>query len=102
MMANGSTFWRANLTPPYRKLSCKGKLWPRLEFSTIDTNSDTTQFSPLTPLQRFSPDKGIGQSQLVPMEKAMAPHSGTHAWKIPWMEEPGGLYSMGSLRVGHD
>ena len=35
-------------------------------------------------------------------EKAMAPHSSTHAWKIPWMEESGGLQSMGSLRVGHD
>ena len=31
----------------------------------------------------------------------MATHSGTLAWKIPWMEEPGGLQSMGSLRVGH-
>ena len=35
-------------------------------------------------------------------EKAVAPHSSTLAWKIPWMEEPGGLQSMGSLRVGHD
>ena len=35
-------------------------------------------------------------------EKAMAPHSSTLAWKIPWMEEPGGLQSMGSWRVGHD
>ena len=35
-------------------------------------------------------------------EKAMAPHSSTLAWKIPWMEEPGGLQSMGWLRVGHD
>ena len=32
----------------------------------------------------------------------MAPHSSTLAWKIPWMEEPVGLQSMGSLRVGHD
>ena len=32
----------------------------------------------------------------------MAPHSGTLAWKVPWTEEPGGLQSMGSLRVGHD
>ena len=31
----------------------------------------------------------------------MAPHSSTLAWKIPWTEEPGGLQSMGSLRVGH-
>ena len=36
------------------------------------------------------------------LEKEMAPHSSTLAWKIPWMEEPGGLQSMGSLRVGHD
>ena len=35
-------------------------------------------------------------------EKAMAPHSSTLAWKIPWTEEPGRLQSMRSLRVGHD
>ena len=35
-------------------------------------------------------------------EKAIAPHSSTLAWKIPWTEEPGRLQSMGSLRVGHD
>ena len=35
------------------------------------------------------------------MEKEMAPHSSTLAWKIPWTEEPGRLQSMGSLRVGH-
>ena len=35
-------------------------------------------------------------------EKAMATHSSNLAWKIPWMEEPGRLQSMGSLRVGHD
>ena len=34
-------------------------------------------------------------------EKAMAPHSSTPAWKIPWMEEPGRLQTMGSLRVGY-
>ena len=37
-----------------------------------------------------------------PMEKAMAPHSSTLAWKIPWAEKPGRLQSMGSLRVGHN
>ena len=36
------------------------------------------------------------------LEKAMATHSSTLAWKIPWVEEPGGLQSMGSLRVRHD
>ena len=38
----------------------------------------------------------------VDTEKAMATHSSTLAWKIPWTEEPGRLQSMGSQRVGHD
>ena len=42
-----------------------------------------------------------GNIQLL-TEKAMAPHSSTLAWKIPWVKEPGRLQSMGSLRVGHD
>ena len=48
---------------------------------------------------------GIAQFSHSPQlgrEKAMAPHSSTLAWKIPWMEEPGGLQSMGSLGVGHN
>ena len=36
------------------------------------------------------------------MEKAVAPHSSTLAWKIPWTDDPGRLQSRGSLRVGHD
>ena len=36
-----------------------------------------------------------------PVEKAMAPHSSTLAWKIPWAEEPGRLQSMGLLEDGH-
>ena len=39
---------------------------------------------------------------ITPQEKAMATHSSTLAWKIPWAEESGRLQSMGSLRVGHD
>ena len=37
-----------------------------------------------------------------PLEKGMATHSSVLAWRIPWTEEPGGLQSMGSQRVGHD
>ena len=44
----------------------------------------------------------LTSSAMYLMEKAMAPHSSTLAWKIPWMEEPGGLQSMGSIRVRHD
>ena len=44
----------------------------------------------------------VDRKQYLLVEKAVAPHSSTLAWKIPWMEEPAGLQSMGSLRVGHD
>ena len=38
----------------------------------------------------------------LPLEKGRATHSSTLAWRIPWIEDPGGLQSMGSQRVGHD
>ena len=44
--------------------------------------------------------RALGQED--PLEKEMATHSSTLAWKIPWMEEPGRLQSMESQRVGHD
>ena len=44
--------------------------------------------------------QSLGQED--PLEKAMATHSSTFAWKIPWTDEPGRLQSMGSQRVGHD
>ena len=47
--------------------------------------------------------QGVKYSCTRPMsEKAVAPHSSTLAWKIPWMEKPGRLQSMESLRVGHN
>ena len=49
-----------------------------------------------------APAVGFPSSSCVWTEKAVAPHSSTLAWKIPWTEEPGGLQSMGSRRVGHD
>ena len=44
--------------------------------------------------------QSLGQEDL--LEKEMATHSSILAWKIPWMEKPGRLQSMGSQRVGHD
>ena len=44
--------------------------------------------------------QSLGQEDL--LEKEMATHSSILAWKIPWMEDPGRLQSMGSQRVGHD
>ena len=42
------------------------------------------------------------QSRKDPLEKGMATHSSISTWRIPWTEEPGGLQSTGSQRVGHD
>ena len=53
----------------------------------LRSQSDNPAYSPALPRQ---------------MEKAVAPHSSTLAWKIPWTEEPGRLQSMGSLRVRYD
>ena len=44
--------------------------------------------------------QSLGQED--PLEKEMSTHSSILAWRIPWTEEPGGLESMGSQRVGHD
>ena len=44
--------------------------------------------------------QSLGQE--VPLEKGMATHSSILAWRIPWIEEPGRLQSMGLQRVGHD
>ena len=44
--------------------------------------------------------QSLGQED--PLEKGMATHSSILAWRIPWTDEPGGLQSMGSQRVGHD
>ena len=52
------------------------------------------------PAMRETWVQSLGQED--PLEKEMATHSSTLAWKIPWMEEPGRLQSMGSQRVGHD
>ena len=52
------------------------------------------------PTMREAWVQSLGQEDL--LEKEMATHSSTLSWKIPSMEEPGGLQSMGSQRVGHD
>ena len=49
----------------------------------------------------FNGGSNSGNIYSVLYKKAMAPHSSTLAWKIPWMEEPDRLQSMGSRRVGH-
>ena len=52
------------------------------------------------PTMRETQVQSLGQENF--LEKETATHSSILAWKILWMEEPGGLQSMGSQRVGHD
>ena len=52
------------------------------------------------PVMRKTQVRSLGRED--PLEKGMATHSSILAWRIPWTEEPGGLQSMGSRRVGHD
>ena len=52
------------------------------------------------PTMRETRVRSLGQED--PLEKEMVTHSSTLAWKIPWMEKPGRLQSMGSQRFGHD
>ena len=52
------------------------------------------------PALRETQVQSLGQED--PLEEKMATHSSILAWRIPWIEGPGGLQSMGSQRVGHD
>ena len=52
------------------------------------------------PAMQETPVQSLGWED--PLEKEMVTHSSTLAWKIPWTKEPGGLWSIGSPRVGHD
>ena len=71
-----------------------------------DLNKRTNKQRNSTSLTYRKVSSGLTHKIRIPVdrasEKAMAPHSSTLAWKIPWTEEPGGLQSMGSLGVGHD
>ena len=60
----------------YFYLNTEGTFWPNKQFNKLVT--------------------------ILTLGKEMAPHSSTPAWRILWMEEPGGLQSTGSQRVGHD
>ena len=92
------------MTPP--SSLCPPASWKPHPYSWLPS-----QFNPLLPQHGSSSFSGqpwsfhsflSSQFPVHPVEKAMAPHSRTLAWKIPWMEEPGGLQSMGSGRVRHD
>ena len=78
-----------------------GTTWKALSFHiTCLFTSLVAQTAQHLPAMRETWVRSLGQEDA--LEKEMETHSGTLAGKIPWTEEPGGLQSMGSLRVGHD
>ena len=68
--------------------------------------SHTQEASPVTQMVKNLPamweTRVQSLSQEDPLEKGIATHSSILAWRIPWTEEPGGLQSMGSQRIGQD
>ena len=75
----------------------RGSGWQRMRW--LDSITDSMDIN-LSKLQEILEEEE--PELLQTMEKVMAPHSSTLAWKISWAEEPGRLQSMGSLRVRHD
>ena len=73
---------------------------PLLSYIVVTMTSLVAQTVKRLPTMQETRVRFLGEEDL--LEKEMASHSSTLAWKIPRMEEPGGLQSMGSQRVGHD
>ena len=90
--------------------SSRGSSWLRDWTGDSGVSCTAGGFSTAEPLENASIFYTVNRLHLLKFyyilynvtEKAMASHSSTLAWKIPWMEEPGGLQSMGLLRVRND
>ena len=95
-------------TQHFEKLQKKKKIQKRQQGSNIIFiiiniylyHSLVAQMVKRLPAMQETWVRSLGQED--PLEKEMATHSSILAWKIPWTEEPGGLQSTGSQRVGHD
>ena len=85
-----------------RELVMDREAWPNLENSAVATRQEKVSFHSIPKERQFQRIFKLLHNCINLKEKAMAPHSSTLAWKIPWTEEPGRLQSMGSLRVGRD
>ena len=84
--------WTDRIKEQLKKISINisKNIWASLEAQTVKR----------LPAMRETWVRFLGQED--PLEREMAIHSSTLAWRIPWMEEPDRLQSMGSQRVGHD
>ena len=90
--------WVSLVAQSLKHLPAMQETW--VQSSPVLENDLVAQTVKRLPATRETQVRSLGQED--PLEKAMATHSSPLAWKIPWMEEPGGLQSMGPQRVGHD
>ena len=88
--------------PGQQEIECSRRVWKPVLANTLQYSC--LESPPIRKPGRAQSTRSqrIGHNWSDPVKKAMAPHSSTLAWKMPWMEDPGRLQSMGSLRVGHD
>ena len=99
------TFRRKYYFIPLDKVSAINRpegthVWTQLAYSTSKGGPTNLLFLGTAHFLSFVLGAGVDWTSGRVSEKAMAPHSSTLAWKIPWTEEPGRLQSMGSQRVG--
>ena len=95
----GPTVWYQEL----HSIFCDKPSWKKHEkiyICIIESGFLMAQMVKNPPAVQETRVRSLGQEDL--LEKGMATHSSTLAWRIPWTEEPGGLQSRGSQRVGHD
>ena len=98
ILVNGPDTLIQSLQQPFRQVLL---LLPFYKWVFLDTwASLVAQRLKRLPGMRETRVQSLGRED--PLEKEMATHSSTLAWRIPWKEKPGRLQSMGSQRVGHD
>ena len=98
-----ATPWTAAYQAPPSMGFSRQEYWSGVDpFLLIGLNwaSLVAQMVKCLPIMLETQVRSLGRED--PLEKEMATHASTLAWKIPWTEEPGRLQSMGSQRVGHD
>ena len=88
------------MTVQEREISILNCTYEKSAFDYVLLTSLVAQTVKHLPTIRETQVLSLGQED--PLEKEMATHSSILAWRIPWTEALGGLYSMGSQRVGHD
>ena len=102
VVSNSATLWTiARQAPPSLGiLQARILEWVAYPFSNFPTPSLVAQRSKQLPATRETWVRSLGRED--PLEKETITHSSILAWRIPWTEEPGGLQSTGSQRVGYD